>query len=192
MCKISLKSYEKMASSSDIHRLMPDPQMKATPQVYSTTPKTTLTSYTHSDISIGNKYYKGQDHYTTMYNKMTQPNAIDDSKYETTLVEFRSVKDYSGVNALIRLFVNKINTKYSGQTALRKAFKMMTNTSGSNVIGYEDLVSALHMLCIYGHTENDFNSFYLQLAGGIDNIVTYTSLKTFIDKHNEFKQSCEI
>lgn len=48
------------------------------------------------------------------------------------------------------------------------------------------------MLCIYGHTENDFNLFYLQLAGGIDNMITYTSLKTFIEKHNEFKQSCEI
>ena len=94
MCKISLKFYENLTTSSDIHRLMPDPQMKATPQVYST-PKTTLTSYTRSDIAIGNKYYKGQDHYITMYNKMTQPNAIDDSKYETTLVEFRSVKDYS-------------------------------------------------------------------------------------------------
>jgi hypothetical protein len=181
-----------MTSSSDIHRLMPDPQVKATPKVYSTTPKTTLTSYTHSDIAIGNKYYKGQDHYTTMYNKMTQSNAIDDSKYETTLVDFKSVKDYSGVNTLIRLFINKINTKYSGQTALRKAFKMMTNTSETNDIGSDDLISALHRMGIWGYTDNDFNSFYVQLAGGIDNMITYTSLKTFIEKHNEFKQSCEI
>lgn len=189
MCKISLKSYETLTTSSERLRLRPDFHVKATPQVYSK-PTIALTSHTHSDIVIGNNY-NGHDHYTTMYNKMTQPNAFDDSKYETTLVDFKSIKDYSGVNALIRLFINKINTKYSGQTAIRKAFKMM-NTSGSNDIGQDDLVSALHMLGIWCYTENDFSLFYIQLAGGIHNMITYGSIKAFIEEHNEFKQSCEI
>ena len=35
----------------------------------------------------------------------------------------------------------------------------MMNTSGSNVIGHDDLVSALHMLGIWCYKENDFSLF---------------------------------
>ena len=66
------------------------------------------------------------------------------------------------------------------------------NTYGSNVIGHDDLVSALHMLGIWCYKENDFSLFYIQLAGGIHNMITYGSIKAFIEEHNEFKQSCEI
>ena len=196
MCKISLKSYEKLSSSTDKLRMRPDFHVKSTPSTFS---HNASTSDAHKNITVNNSHsnitnendYNGPEHYTTTYNKTSQPQTVDDSKYETTLIDFRFVKDDSGINELIRIFVNKIMTKYAGQTAIRRSFQML-NLTGSGIISIEDFTSSLHMLGIWIYTKHDFNLFYTKLAGGIDKMITYMSFKEFIEKQNEFIRCCEL
>ena len=178
MCKISLKSYEKLSSSTDKLRMRPNAHKNIT------------VNNSHSNITNENDY-NGPEHYTTTYNKTSQPQTVDDSKYETTLIDFRFVKDDSGINELIRIFVNKMMTKYAGQTAIRRSFQML-NLSGSGIISIEDFTSSLHMLGIWIYTKHDFNLFYTKLAGGVDKMITYMSFKEFIEKQNEFIRCCEL
>lgn len=203
MCKISLKSYEKLSSSSDKLRMRPDFHVKAAPQVFSdhrvVMMNVNANANNHHVAIIGENDYNGRDHYTTTYNKTTRPHVIDDSKYETTLIDFKFVKDAAdntgvNVNELVRAFVDKIMTKYAGQTALRKAFKMM-NISGAGVgttISHDDLTASLHMLGIWVYTDAAFRLFYIKLAGGINKMITYVSFRAFIEDQNDFIQSCEI
>ena len=196
MCKISLKSYEKLSSSTDKLRMRPDFHVKSTPSTFS---HNASISDAHKNITVNNSHsnitnendYNGPEHYTTTYNKTSQPQTVDDSKYETTLIDFRFVKDDSGINELIRIFVNKIMTKYAGQTAIRRSFQML-NLTGSGIISIEDFTSSLHMLGIWIYTKHDFNLFYTKLAGGIDKMITYMSFKEFIEKQNEFIRCCEL
>lgn len=196
MCKISLKSYEKLSSSTDKLRMRPDFHVKSTPSTFS---HNASISDAHKNITVNNSHsnitnendYNGPEHYTTTYNKTSQPQTVDDSKYETTLIDFKFVKDDSGINELIRIFVNKMMTKYAGQTAIRRSFQML-NLSGSGIISIEDFTSSLHMLGIWIYTKHDFNLFYTKLAGGIDKMITYMSFKEFIEKQNEFIRCCEL
>lgn len=196
MCKISLKSYEKISSSSDKLRMRPDFHVKSTPSIFS---YNASVSDAHKNITVNNSHstiinendYNGPEHYTTTYNKTTQPQTVDDSKYETTLIDFRFVKDDSKINELTRIFVNKIMTKYAGQTAIRRSFQML-NLTGSGIISRADFTSSLHMLGIWLYTEHDLNLFYTKLAGGIDKMITYMSFKEFIEKQNEFIRCCEL
>jgi hypothetical protein len=196
MCKISLKSYEKLSSSADKLRMRPDFHVKSTPSIFS---YNTSISDAHKNITVNNSHsnitnendYNGPEHYTTTYNKTSQSQIVDDSKYETTLIDFRFVKDDSGINELTRIFINKIMTKYAGQTAIRRSFQML-NLSGSGIISIADFTSSLHMLGIWIYTKDDFNLFYTKLAGGIDKMITYMSFKEFIEKQNEFIRCCEL
>lgn len=196
MCKISLKSYEKLSSSTDKLRMRPDFHVKSTPSTFS---HNASISDAHKNITVNNSHsnitnendYNGPEHYTTTYNKTSQPQTVDDSKYETTLIDFKFVKDDSGINELIRIFVNKIMTKYAGQTAIRRSFQML-NLTGSGIISIDDFTSSLHMLGIWIYTKHDFNLFYTKLAGGTDKVITYMSFKEFIEKQNEFIRCCEL
>ena len=196
MCKISLKSYEKISSSSDKLRMRPDFHVKSTPQIFS---YIATVNEAHKNIAINNSHsnitnenvYNGPDHYTTTYRKTTQPKIVDDSKYETTQIDFKFIKDTSGINELTRIFVDKIMTKYAGQTAVRRSFRML-NITGSGVISRDDFVLSLHMLGIWIYTERDFNLFYTKLAGGINKMITYMSFKEFIEEQNEFTRCCEL
>jgi hypothetical protein len=146
----------------------------------------------NSHSSITNEYeYKGTEHYTTTYNKTTQLRIVDDTKYETTLIDFRFIKDYSGINELTRVFVDKIMTKYAGQTAIRRSFQML-NITGTGVISHDDFTASLHMLGIWLYTTDDFNLFYTKVAGGMNKLITYMSFKEFIEEQNEFTGCCEL
>ena len=195
MCKISLASYEKLSSSSDKLRMRPDFHVKASPQIFPSynmraAHKNTTVTNSHSNI-ISKHEYTGPEHYTTTYHKTTQPNITDDTKYETTLVDFKFIKDYSGLNELISVFVDKITTKYAGQTALRRSFQML-NITGTGVISHDDFTASLHMLGIWIYTTADFNSFYTKMAGGSNKMITYMSFKAFIEEQNEFTHCCEL
>ena len=198
MCKISLKSYEKLSSSSDKLRMRPDFHVKAAPQVFSHHAATTDT-ISHKNIAINNSHssitseheYKGTEHYMTTYNKTNPLRIIDDSKYETTLIDFKFVKDDSGINELIRVFVDKIMTKYAGQTAIRRSFRML-NITGTGLISHDDFTASLHMLGIWIYTTQDFNLFYTKVAGGVNKMITYMSFKSFIEEQNEFTRCCEL
>lgn len=196
MCKISLKSYEKISSSSDKLRMRPDFHVKSTPHFFShhsnvnDAHKNIMINNSHS-IIISEHEYNGRDHYTTTYNKNTQPKIVDDSKYETTQIDFKFVKDDSGINELTRIFVDKIMTKYAGQTAIRRSFQML-NITGYGVISHDDFTASLHMLGIWLYTEHDFNLFYRKMAGGFNKMITYMSFKAFIEEQNEFVRCCEL
>ena len=198
MCKISLKSYEKLSSSSDKLRMRPDFHVKSVPQVFSHHAATTDT-IAHKNITINNSHssitseheYKGSEHYTTTYNKTNPLRIVDDSKYETTLIEFKFVKDDSGIHELTRVFVDKIMTKYAGQTAIRRSFRML-NITGTGLISHDDFTASLHMLGIWIYTTQDFNLFYTKVAGGMNKMITYMSFKEFIEEQNEFTQCCEL
>lgn len=198
MCKISLKSYEKLSSSSDKLRIRPDFHVKSAPLVFSHN-ATVSAADAHKNLAINNSHsgitsendYNGREHYTTTYNKITQPKIIDDTKYETTLIDFKFIKDTSGINELTRVFIDKIMTKYAGQTAIRRSFRML-NITGTGVISHNDFTASLHMLGIWIYTTDDFNLFYTKLAGGSNNVITYMSFKAFIEEQNEFTRCCEL
>jgi hypothetical protein len=186
MCKISLKAYEKLSSSSDKLRMRPDFYVKSAPHVFSPI----KANHSHSGITSENEY-KGPEHYTTTYHKTTQPNITDDTKYETTLVDFKFIKDESGINELTRVFVDKIMTKYAGQTAIRRSFQML-NITGTGVISHDDFTASLHLLGIWVYTMADFNLFYTKMTGGSNKMITYMSFKAFIEEQNEFTRCCEL
>lgn len=195
MCKISLVAYEKISSSSDKLRMRPDFHVKAKPQIFPSynmdaAHKNITVNNLHSNI-ISKHEYNGPEHYTTTYNKTTQPRIADDSKYETNQVDFKFVKDDSSINELTRIFVNKIMTKYAGQTALRRCFQML-NTTGFGVISHDDFTVSLYMLGIQFYTEHDFNLIYTKVAGGANKMITYMSFKKFIEEQNEFTRCCEL
>ena len=152
--------------------------------------KNTTVTNSHSNI-ISKHEYTGPEHYMTTYNKTTQSNITDDTKYETTLVDFKFIKDDSGLNELTRVFVDKIMTKYAGQTAIRRSFQML-NITGTGVISQSDFTASLHMLGIWIYTTADFNLFYKKMAGGIDKMITYMSFKAFIEEQAEFTRCCEL
>jgi hypothetical protein len=198
MCKLSLKFYEKLSSSSDKLRMRPDFHVKSAPHVFSHNAsihdtgacKNIKANNAHSGITFENEY-KGHEHYTTTYNKTTQPKIIDDMKYETTLVDFKFIKDDSGINELTRVFVEKIMTKFAGQTAIRRSFRLL-NIAGTGVISHDEFTASLHMLGIWIYTTADFNLFYTKLAGDIHKMITYMSFKAFIEEQNEFTRCCEL
>ena len=160
------------------------------PQMIPTCVKNIKANNAHSEITSENEY-KGPEHYTTTYNKTTQSKIIDDTKYETTLIDFKFIKDNSGINELTRVFVDKIMTKYAGQTAIRRSFQIL-NITGTGVISYKDFTASLHMLGIWIYTTADFNLFYTKMAGGIDKTITYMSFKAFVEEQNEFARCCEL
>jgi len=190
MCKISLKSYEKLtASSSDKLRIRPVFHANSAPQIFPsynmTAPhKNSTVTNSHSNI-ISKHEYNGPEHYTTTYNKTTQSPILNDSKYETKMVDFKFIKDESGINELTRVFLDKIMTKYSGQTALRRCFQML-NTTGFGIISHDDFTASLYMIGIRYYTDHDFNTFYTKVAGGANKMITYMSFKKFIEEQNEF------
>jgi len=186
MRKISLKAYKKLSSSSDKLRMRPDFHVKSAPHFFSPV----KANNSHSGITSKNEY-NGHEHYMTTYNKTTQPTITDDTKYETTLVDFKFIKDDSGINKLIRVFVDKIMTKYSGQTAIRRSFQML-NITGTGVISHDDFTASLHLLGIWIYTTADFNLFYTKMAGGSNKMITYMSFKAFIEEQNEFTRCCEL
>jgi len=204
MGKMSLAAYERVSSSSDKLRMRPDFHVKAAPHIFTKQAHSFVSANAsannhHNTFSNENEY-NGEAHYITTYTKTTQPQSIDDSKYETTLIDFKFVKDdtdHAGINELVRVFVDKIMTKYAGQTALRKAFRMMnTNISsagtGGTTVSRDDLTAALHALGIWIYTDAAFKLFYIKLAGGINQLITYVSFRTFIEEQHDFTQSCEI
>lgn len=191
MCKLSLKFYEKLSSSSDKLRMRPDFHVKSAPHVFShDVYNQSKANNSHSVITSENEY-KGPEHYTTIYHKTTQPKIIDDTKYETTLVDFKFIKDDSGINELTRVFVEKIMTKFAGQTAIRRSFRLL-NISGTGVISHDEFTASLHMLGIWIYTTADFNLFYTKMAGGSSKMITYMSFKAFIEEQNEFTRCCEL
>lgn len=191
MCKLTLKFYEKLSSSSDKLRMRPDFHVKSAPHVFSHDAcNQSKANNAHSGITFENEY-KGPEHYTTTYNKTTQPKIIDDTKYETTLVDFKFIKDDSGINELTRVFVEKIMTRFAGQTAIRRSFRLL-NISGTGVISHDEFTASLHMLGIWIYTTADFNLFYTKMAGGSNKMITYMSFKAFIEEQNEFTRCCEL
>jgi hypothetical protein len=187
--------YEKLSSSSDKLRIQPVCPAKSAPQIFpsynmNTAHKNSTVTNSHTNI-ISKHEYNGSGHYTTTYNKTTQSQILDDSKYETTLIDFKFVKDDSGINELTRVFLDKIMTKYAGQTALRRCFQML-NTTGFGVISHDDFTASLYMLGIRFYTDQDFTTFYTKVAGGANKMITYISFKKFIEEQNEFTRCCEL
>ena len=82
-------------------------------------------------------------------------------------------------------------TKYEGQTAIRRSFRML-NITGTGVISHDDFSASLHMLGIWLYTTHDFNLFYTKVAGGVNKLITYMSFKAFIEEQNEFTGCCEL
>jgi hypothetical protein len=101
------------------------------------------------------------------------------------MVDFKFVKDESGIDELTRVFLDKIMTKYAGQTALRRCFQML-NTTGFGIISHDDFTASLFMIGIRYYTDHDFNTFYTKLAGGANKMITYMSFKKFIEEQTEF------
>lgn len=206
MCKLSLDFYNKISSSEDKLRMRPDFHVTSAPCKYSanasndgtanantandnTAANANAKRMTHSSKLSFSSEFDGTTHYTTTYNKTMQPCEYNDSRYETTLIDYKCIKSDSPVNGLVKTFVDNGLNRFAGQTAIRRLFKLL-NLSGNGAISYSELKSSLKLIGIWAQTESDYKIFYNMLACEPNNLITYISFKSFIDSQCEFNQCC--
>ena len=195
MCKISLAMYHRMSSNEDKLRMRPDFHVTSAPSTYSahaTTESnanadanTNAKRMSHSSKLSFSAEFDGPMHYITTYNKTTQPCKYNDSGYETTQIDYKCVKSDSSVNLLVKSFVDNGFNRFSGQTALRKLFKLL-NLAGNGTISHSELKKSLNLIGIWVQNESDYTTFYNMMACEPDNLITYMSFKTFMDAQCEF------
>lgn len=197
MCKISLAMYHRMSTNEDKLRMRPDFHVTPAPSTYSahattesnanaeSNAKSNAKRMTHSSKLSFSAEFDGPTHYTTTYNKTTQPCKYNDSGYETTQIDYKCVKSDSSVNLLVKSFVNNGFNRFAGQTALRKLFKLL-NVTGNGAISHSELKKSLNLIGIWVQNESDYTTFYNMMACEPDNLITYMSFKTFMDGQCEF------
>jgi hypothetical protein len=178
-----------MSSSEDKLRMRPDFHVTSAPNTYSahatTESNANAKRMTHSSKLSFSAEFDGPTHYITTYNKTMQPCKYNDSGYETTLIDYKRVKSDSSVNLLVKMFVDNGFTRFAGQTALRKLFKLL-NVSGNGAITHSELKKSLNLIGIWVQNESDYTTFYNMMACEPDNLITYVSFKTFMDAQCEF------
>jgi hypothetical protein len=183
-----------MSSNEDKLRMRPDFHVTSVPNTYSAHAATAESNaesnanakrMTHSSKLSFSAEFDGPTHYTTTYNKTTQPCKYNDSGYETTLVDYKCVKSESSVNLLVKMFVDNGFNRFAGQTALRKLFKLL-NVTGNGAITHSELKKSLNLIGIWVQNESDYTTFYNMMACEPDNLITYMSFKTFMDAQCEF------
>lgn len=126
--------------------------------------------------------FDGGEHYLTTYSKNTEHGLHDDEKYETHLPSIKPIKYKTTYDLLRNTFLNKIMTRFKGDTWVRRAYKHI-DYSGKGIITKNDLKVSLNILGIYLITDNDFNLLYLELAGQPNKMITYIGFKNYIDKN---------
>ena len=126
--------------------------------------------------------FDGGEHYLTTYSKNTEHGLHDDEKYETHLPSIKPIKYKTTYDLLRNTFLNKIMTRFKGDTWVRRAYKHI-DYSGKGIITKNDLKVSLNILGIYLITDDDFNLLYLELAGQPNKMITYIGFKNYIDKN---------